>query len=84
MLEPRREVEERLDARIGKLWEKLAVLKAFKQTLLSVESVLAPDLPRISGPKKAAYSFSNPEHIRRDSTEEKRRLAFHLARSSRH
>jgi hypothetical protein len=48
------EVEERLDARINKLIEKLAILKAFKQTLSSVKSVSAPDLPRISGLKKAA------------------------------
>ena len=48
------EVEERLDARIGKLFEKLAILEAFKETLSSDKSVSATQLRRISGSKKAA------------------------------
>jgi hypothetical protein len=47
------EVEERLDARIDKLFKRLVMLKAFK-SLSSSKSVPSGDLPRISGPKEAA------------------------------
>jgi hypothetical protein len=47
------DVEERLDARIDKLFKRLAMLKAFK-SLSSAKSLPSTELPRISGPKKAA------------------------------
>jgi hypothetical protein len=47
------DVEERLDARIERLFEKLAAFKAFK-SLSSAKSRMSTELPRISGPKKAA------------------------------
>ena len=53
-LEADLQVEERLSAMIRKLVHELAILKTFKETLSSSKSVSAPELPRISGPKKAA------------------------------
>jgi hypothetical protein len=47
------DLEERLDARIERLFERLAALKAFK-SLSSAKSRMPTELPRISGPKKAA------------------------------
>jgi hypothetical protein len=47
------EVEERLDARIGKLVQELMKLKTFK-SLLSARPPSSTELPRLSGPKKAA------------------------------
>jgi hypothetical protein len=47
------EVEERLDARIDKLFKRLAMLKAFK-SLSSATRPSSTELPRLSGPKKAA------------------------------
>jgi hypothetical protein len=47
------DVEERLDARIDKLFKRLAMLKTFK-SLSSAKSLSSTELPRISGPKKAA------------------------------
>jgi hypothetical protein len=45
------DVEERLDARIDKLFKRLAMLKTYK----SLSSAKSPtELPRISGSKKAA------------------------------
>jgi hypothetical protein len=47
------EVEQRLNAQITKLFKTLCMLKAFK-SLASAKSPPSPELPRISGPKKAA------------------------------
>jgi hypothetical protein len=47
------EVEERLDARIDKLFKRLAMLKAFK-LLSATRSSSSTEVPRVSGPKKAA------------------------------
>jgi hypothetical protein len=47
------DVEERLDARIDKLFKRLVMLKTFK-SLSSSKSLPSSDLPRISGPKEAA------------------------------
>jgi hypothetical protein len=47
------EVEERLDARIDKLFKRLAMSKAFK-SLSSATRPSSTELPRLSGPKKAA------------------------------
>jgi hypothetical protein len=45
-------VEERLDARIDKLFKRLAMWRAFKS--LSAKALSSAESPRISGPKKAA------------------------------
>jgi hypothetical protein len=47
------DVEERLDARIDKLFKRLAMLKAFK-SLSSATPRPSTEPPRLSGPKKAA------------------------------
>jgi hypothetical protein len=47
------EVEERLDARIDKLFKRLTMSKAFK-SLSSGTPPLSAELPRLPGPKKAA------------------------------
>jgi hypothetical protein len=48
------ELEARLGARIKQLSNELAVVKAFKSVLSSTGSLPSTQLPRITGPKKAA------------------------------
>jgi hypothetical protein len=54
-------IEERLDARIAKLFNRLAMLKTYK-SVLSAKSPSSTELPRISGPKKAP-NLSDVERI---------------------
>jgi hypothetical protein len=54
-------IEERLDARIAKLFNRLAMLKTYK-SVLSAKSPSSTELPRISGPKKSP-NLSDVERI---------------------